>query len=173
MIIGIRFSFYAFRRKKLRGAEKTWLIVSLRRWGCVSVWGLSAKFRLLCRLSERFVCIRRIATPFSSVEKSKPRCIERCPVDMSVLLPERPSLIGWESDATLSVRPYIDVGRDLLKTVKGLHVWGSRVRSLLGSILLMYRRISTSSGRKPNFHALKIYRGNSARRTVRGRQSQK
>lgn len=124
----IFFVIVVFRRKKLRGA-KTWLTLPGRCLS-VSVSGTSAKFRLLCRLSERFVCIRRIATPFSSVEKSNPRCTERSPVDISVLLPVR--LNCWGSEATLSVRvcDIIDAGWDLLRTVKGLHDWRSRERSL-------------------------------------------
>jgi hypothetical protein len=90
-----------FRRKNPRRTEKTWLNVSL----LLLVWGRGARFRLLCRRSDRLLCIRRIATPSSSVEKSKPRCMDLTPVDMSVLLAVRksPECLG-RTDVRLSVR---------------------------------------------------------------------
>lgn len=52
---------------------------------------ISVRRRLCCGggwfTPERLLCSRRSATPFSSIEKSKPVLVERRPVDMSVRLP--------------------------------------------------------------------------------------
>ena len=53
-------------------------------------WLREGPARCECR-SDKFVCIRRIATPPSSTEKLKPRCGVICPVDISVRLPLRQS----------------------------------------------------------------------------------
>lgn len=57
------------------------------------------KFLLLCLLSDRFVCILLIATPFSSIAKLKPRCVDRIPVDMSVRL-----AVGRSSEVREAIR---------------------------------------------------------------------
>lgn len=56
------------------------------------------RLRLLCLRSDRLVCMRRIATPPSSVAKSNPRCTERMPVDMSVRLAQRGSCVLRKSN---------------------------------------------------------------------------
>jgi hypothetical protein len=125
------FAFDPFFRRKFRGTDKTWLIVPFR-WAPDS--GTLARFRLLSRRSERRLCMRCIATPFSSVEKSKPRWTERIPVDMSVLLAERWSIEGRGTDAILSVcvSETIDVGRRRFRALKVpcSRTRGSCVRSL-------------------------------------------
>jgi len=69
--------------------------------------------RLLC--SDRLLCIRRIATPPSSVAKSNPRWTERRPVDISVRLPVRGCCMGslLSRVVTLSAREAIETGRDV------------------------------------------------------------
>ena len=69
------FGFEAFFRKKLRGAVNTLAILSplLRRVPGSGEVEVVARFLELTRRSDKLVCMRRIATPFSSVEKSKPR----------------------------------------------------------------------------------------------------
>ena len=119
-----------FFRRKLRGTDNTWLIVPFR-WTPDS--GTLARFRLLSRRSERRLCMRCMATPFSSVEKSKPRWTERIPVDMSVLLAERRSIEGRGTDTTLScVSETIEVGRRRFRALKVPcpRTRGSWVRSL-------------------------------------------
>lgn len=95
------FGVEPFRRRNPRRTENTWLKVSLLLLDC----GSGARFRLLCRRSDRLLCIRRIATPFSSVEKSNPLWTDLMPVDMSVLLAVRKSIDGLaRADEILSVR---------------------------------------------------------------------
>jgi hypothetical protein len=53
-------------------------------------WLRGDPVRCECR-SDKFVCMRRMATPPSSTEKLKPRCGVTCPVDISVRLPLRQS----------------------------------------------------------------------------------
>jgi len=53
-------------------------------------WLREGPARCECR-SDKFVCMRRMATPPSSTEKLKPRCGVICPVDISVRLPLRQS----------------------------------------------------------------------------------
>lgn len=76
----------AFFRKKLLPTEKT-LLFFLGKFA-------RATFRLLARRSDRLLCRRRIAMPFSSVEKSNPRCTDLAPVDISVRLAVRKSMEG-------------------------------------------------------------------------------
>jgi hypothetical protein len=72
------------------------------------------RLRRLCLCSDRLLCIRRIATPPSSVAKSNPRWTERRPVDISVRLPVRGSGGGLLSRVvTLSAREAIETGRDV------------------------------------------------------------
>ena len=55
-----------------------------------------------------------MATPPSSVAKSKPRCTEVCPVDISVRLPARMSGAGLFNSivVTLSALEWTETGRD-------------------------------------------------------------
>jgi len=75
--VSASFESEGFLRKKLREAVKTLANLSpFLRTEPVSgrpVSGLPVKFLELNRRSDRLVCIRRIETPFSSIEKSKPR----------------------------------------------------------------------------------------------------
>lgn len=97
-----------FFRKKVRGRLSTRPSVPLRpRFAPESE--LVARLRLLWRRSERLLCIRRIATPFSSVAKSNPRCTDRTPVDISVLLAERRSMEGLGSEVMLPIRLWLRV----------------------------------------------------------------
>jgi hypothetical protein len=63
--------------------------VNIRRLRFGELYGSENRLRLLCLHSDRLVCMRRTATPPSSVVKSNPRCTERIPVDMSVRLTQR------------------------------------------------------------------------------------
>ena len=138
-----------------------------------------ARLRLLSRRSERLLCIRRIATPFSSVAKSNPRCTDRIPVDISVLLAERRSIEGLGSEVMLPILLWLRV-RDVndavvrrLREGRVLRNSGSCARSLCGLILYTYRRVSISLGLKANVYALYRYRGSRARQTVMGKHNQK
>jgi hypothetical protein len=71
------------------------------------------RLRLLCLRSDRLVCMRRIATPPSSVAKSKPRCTERIPVDMSVRLAQRGSCVLRKSNDKLSTLEQAIDARDM------------------------------------------------------------
>jgi len=108
--------------------------------------------RKLRRLSDRLVCIRCIATPPSSVAKSKPRSTKRSPVDISVRLPVNVSLAGLLSSVvTLSARDAMDVGRDVdrfdsLVALSGAPKYASYPRSRSGCIFLFHLTISISFG---------------------------
>lgn len=103
----------------------------------------------LLRRSERFVCILCIATPFSSVAKSKPRCTMRTPVAMSVRLPRRGSLTeSFEVLRAPSARAVC-----WFFALGGAPRSSSRVR-LLGSNFRTQRIRSTSVGSYVNWYAL-------------------
>lgn len=117
------------------------------------------RLRLLALRSDMLLCIRRMATPFSSVAKSNPRSIDTSPVDISVLLAARTSIDGRRrsSVATLSFKRDRDVRLD---ADKGGRLSAVRVvtrvswaRSRYGSFLLIQRIVSRSSGEYPNFQA--------------------
>jgi hypothetical protein len=78
------------------------------------------RLRLLCLRSDRLVCIRRIATPPSSVAKSNPRCTERIPVDMSVRLAQRGSCVLRKSNDKLSTLEQAIDDRDMCEDGRGL-----------------------------------------------------
>lgn len=139
--------------------------------------GGGVRCRLFCLRSDKLLCIRRIATPFSSVEKLNPRCTERMPVDISVLLADSGSTDGLRGsiDVILSVREVVrdttDGGRfSAFRPPPNCASWAM---SRVGSNLEIHRMMSMSSGAKPNFKAFAINRGASERQTVSGRHSQK
>jgi hypothetical protein len=123
------------------------------------------RLRRLCLCSDKLLCIRRIATPPSSVAKSNPRWTERSPVDISVRLPVRGSGGGLLSRVmTLSAREAIETGRDLgrdvdrridvdrliecdrLMAAKGAAKYASCPRSRSGFCLRFHLTMSISSG---------------------------
>jgi len=119
--------------------------------------------RLFCLRSDKLVCMRRIATPPSSIEKSNPRCTDRIPVDISVRLAQRGScVLRISSDRMLDDCDAREEGREMreearrFEGVDGLYCICSlrRVaRSILGSVFRMYRNISRSPGAYPSCHA--------------------
>lgn len=97
------------------------------RFRCGELCCSEGKLRLLCLRSDKLVCMRRIATPPSSVAKSNPRCTERIPVDMSVRLAQRGSCVLRKSNDKLStleqaidVRDMCEDGRRNLEDAYGL-----------------------------------------------------
>lgn len=113
-------------------------------------------------LSERRLCIRCIATPLSSVAKSKPRFTERKPVDMSVRL-----ACTSEGRRRLEDRRLAGRLRCASPPCRSLE------KSWFGSCLMIKRARSRSFGRKENLYALAMYRGRQARTTTRSRLNQK
>jgi hypothetical protein len=142
--------------------------------------GRGGSFWLLALRSDRFVCIRCMATPCSSVAKSNPRSTDTIPVDMSVRLAARTSIDGRRGSmvVVLSLIRDCDVRRELVewrrwRAVRGFVTCPSRVKSRLGSFLLIHRIVSRSLGAKPDLQAFQRYRGASERINVRGMHSQK
>jgi hypothetical protein len=125
--VPVSFEFEAFFRKKLRGTVKALAILSPLLRMVPEV----ARCFELSRRSDKLVCMRRMATPFSSVEKSKPRWTDRIPVDISVLLADLKSIQGLGREAKLSPCTVLclrdcdatDEGLDLLRAAKGLPVF--------------------------------------------------
>ena len=119
-------------------------------------WGPTFLERKACLRSERLLCIRRIAIPFSSVEKSKPRFESWAPVDMSTRLPDLISGIDGRGGVRFCVLEYVLWAR--------LCLWESSFRyidsplnnasswpmSLFGWVFRIYRRTSMSVGKNMN-----------------------
>ena len=85
--------------------------------------GSKGRLRLLCLRSDKFVCMRRIATPPSSVEKSNPRCTDRIPVDISVRLARRGSCalrISSDRSSMLLACDAREEGRDVCESGRRL-----------------------------------------------------
>lgn len=121
-------------------------------------WGDDGRLRLLVLRSDRLLCIRRIATPCSSVAKSNPRSTDTIPVAISVLLAARTSTDGLRrsSVAELSFTRDLDERREADEDGRWRAVRCARrvsVRSRYGSFLLIQRIVSRSSGANPDFHA--------------------
>jgi hypothetical protein len=152
----------------LRADDRRWKRLCSLLWRGEDDLSVGSCNRLEC-LSDRLLCMRRIATPCSSVEKSKPRCISCSPVDISVRLPTRMSIEGRRGSRDMSpklsaldtvdillamrecLRDSRDVDRDTreegrCKRLRAFMRSASRPISRWGSYFLIHRMISISSG---------------------------
>ena len=134
------------------------------------------KSRVLCLRSDKFVCMRCIATPFSSVAKSKPRWKDRNPVAMSVRLPR--ASIAERRD--IDKRLLTNDGRAASSSdsvIEGL-ITDVSARSCarlrrLGSTLRIQRMTSISVGVKLKRKLFAMYRGNIDKQNTIGIENQK